>query len=273
MDTNQLMQTLLPRAVDAAIVLFKTLAMWMVGRWLINVGIRLIANALTRQKVDNTIIGYVESTVRIVLNVILVVGLLSFFGIETTTFAGLLAGLGLAIGAAWGGMLSNFAAGALLVFLKPFRVRDFISAGGVTGTVDEIGMFVTAINTPDNVRTYVGNNKIFSDNIMNFNANQFRRVDITAPVSHAVDLHAFMDHLLPKIQAVPNVLASPAPALNILTYSEYGCILAIRPYCHNDHYWQVYFDTQDAIRTTFGSGSFPLPEVKTDLAPPTAQSA
>jgi len=120
------MQTLLPRAVDAAVVRFKTLAMWMIGRWLINVGIRLIANALTRQKVDNTIIGYVESTVRIVLNVILIVGLLSFFGIETTTFAGLLAGLGLAIGAAWGGMLSNFVAGALLVFLKPFRVRDFI---------------------------------------------------------------------------------------------------------------------------------------------------
>lgn len=270
MDVNIFIQSLVPRVVDASIILFKTLAMWLIGRWLINLGIRLIANGLSRQQVDRTIIGYVESTVRIVLNVILIVGLLSFFGIETTTFAGLLAGLGLAIGAAWGGMLSNFAAGALLVFLKPFRVRDFISAGGVTGTVDEIGMFVTTINTPDNVRTYVGNNKIFSDNIMNFNANPFRRVDITAPVSHAVDPQAFIAQLTPKIAAIPNVCSSPAPDLKILTYSAYGCVLAVRPYCHNDHYWQVYFDTQDAIRATFGAAGFPLPEVKTELVPPSA---
>ncbi len=79
-----------------------------------------------------------------------------------------------------------------------------------------------------------------------------------------------MDQLLPKIKAIPNVIASPAPDLKILTYSAYGCVLVIRPYCHNDHYWQVYFDTQDAIRNTFGSGGFPLPEVKTDVAPPEA---
>ena len=268
MDVNQLIQTLMPRIVDAAIILFKTLAMWIIGRWLINLAIKLIANGLLRQKVDKTIVGYVESTVRIVLSVILIVGLLSFFGIETTTFAGLLAGLGLAIGAAWGGMLANFAAGALLVFLKPFRVRDFISAGGVTGTVEEIGMFVTSINTPDNVRTYVGNNKIFSDNIMNFNANPHRRVEITAPVSHAVDPQQFLDQLRPKINAIPNVLATPAPDLKILSYNAYGCVLAIRPSCHNDHYWQVYFDTQDAIRASFGAAGFPLPEVKTDVAMP-----
>jgi len=79
-----------------------------------------------------------------------------------------------------------------------------------------------------------------------------------------------MDQLLPKIKAIPNVIASPAPDLKILTYSAYGCVLVIRPYCHNDYYWQVYFDTQDAIRNTFGSGGFPLPEVKTDVAPPEA---
>ena len=109
--------------------------------------------------------------VSVVLNVALVVAILGFFGVETTTFAALIAAGGVAIGVAWGGLLANFAAGAFLVFLRPFKVGDFVTAGGVTGTVEAIGLFGTTINTPDNVHTIVGNNKIFSDTIQNFSAN------------------------------------------------------------------------------------------------------
>ena len=90
---------------------------------------------------------------------------------------------------AWGGLLANFAAGAFLVFLRPFKVGDFVTAAGVTGTVDAIGLFGTTINTPDNVRTIVGNNKVFSDTIQNFSANPYRRVELTATINNAVDHH------------------------------------------------------------------------------------
>jgi small conductance mechanosensitive channel len=106
-----------------------------------------------------------QTGLSLLLNVALVVAILGYFGVETTTFAALIAAGGIAIGVAWGGLLANFAAGAFLVFLRPFKVGDSVTAGGVTGTVDAIGLFGTTMNTPDNILTIVGNNKIFSARI------------------------------------------------------------------------------------------------------------
>jgi small conductance mechanosensitive channel len=157
-------------------------------------------------------------------------------------------------------LLSNFAAGAFLVILRPFRVGDYISVGGIAGTVQEIGLFITRIDTPDNLRTYVGNNKILSDNIQNFTANPYRRVDITAQVAHSMDLRQAMQRIAAGVAGIPNVVPQPAPDLRILAHRPEGCVLAVRPYCHNDHYWQVYFDTQQAIRDALGAAGYPAPE-------------
>ena len=127
------------------------------------------------------------NTLAVILNITLVLAILGYFGVETTSFAALLASAGLAIGAAWSGLLANFAAGIFLIVLRPFKVGDFISGGGITGTVEEIGLFVTTINTPDNVRTFVGNNKLFADNIQNFSANPYRRVELTAQIADNAD--------------------------------------------------------------------------------------
>jgi small conductance mechanosensitive channel len=189
----------------------------------------------------------------------LIVAILGFFGVETTTFAALIAAGGVAIGVAWGGLLANFAAGAFLVFLRPFKVGDFISAGGVTGTVDSVGLFGTTINTPDNVMTIVGNNRIFSDTIQNFSANPYRRVDLTATINNAVDHHQAINLLKDRIQRIPNVLAKPLPDVDVLQFTAAGPVLCVRPYCSNQHYWQVYFDTNRAIREAFGDAGFPAP--------------
>ena len=134
-----------------------------------------------------TLIRYLISFLTIALNIVLVVAILGYFGLETTSFAALLAGAGLAIGAAWAGLLSNFAAGAFLLMFRPFKVGDYILAGGVEGTVHEIGLFTTTIHTPDNVVTIVGNTKIFGDNIKNYSANPYRRVELVAQLAHSVD--------------------------------------------------------------------------------------
>ena len=133
---------------------------------------------MQRQKVDPTLMRYLGNILSVALNIILVVGILGYCGIETTSFAALVAGVGIAVGAAWGGLLSNLAAGAFLIVLKPSKVGDFISAAGVTATVKEIGIFATAIDTPDNVMTIIGNNKIVGDNIQNFSTNAFRRTAV-----------------------------------------------------------------------------------------------
>src|SRR5262249_16316442 len=148
----------------------------------------------------------------------------------------LVAAAGVAIGVAWGGLLSSFAAGAFLVILQPFKVGDFITAGGVTGTVQEIGLFVTTIDTLDNLPTIVGNNQIFSDTIQNFPANAYRRVELVAQLDHTVDHRSAIFRLKERLAKVNHVLGTPAPDVEILTFNLAGPVLAVRPYCHNNHY-------------------------------------
>src|SRR5262245_57740471 len=177
MDLNAVAQNATATLMAVGWKLAGAIVLWLVGRWLIELALRLVGKGLASQQFDVTLTRYMQTALRILLNVALIVAILGFFGVETTTFAALLAAGGVAIGVAWGGLLANFAAGAFLVFLRPFKVGDFVSAGGVTGTVESIGLFGTVINTPDNVQTIVGNSKIFAETIYNYSANPYRRVD------------------------------------------------------------------------------------------------
>jgi small conductance mechanosensitive channel len=153
-----------------------------------------------------------------------------------------------------------------LLVLRPFKVGDFISAGGITGTVHEIGLFVTTFDTPDNVRTFVGNNKIFSDTIQNFTANPYRRVELTAQIAGAANPQLAITRLKARLKEIPNVCKTPEPDVTILTFNPFGPVLAVRPYCHNDHYWQVFFDANMVIREVLGDSAFPAPEYPLTLA-------
>jgi small conductance mechanosensitive channel len=259
MDANALIESATVTLVAVAWKVAGALALWLVGRWLIGFALRLLGRALAQQQLDVTLARYADTALKIVLNVALIVAILGFFGVETTTFAALLAAGGVAIGVAWGGLLANFAAGAFLVFLRPFKVGDFVTVGGVTGTVDAVGLFGTVINTPDNVLTIVGNNKIFSDTIQNFSANPYRRVDLTAIISNSVDHRDAIRLLKDRLSRVPNVLSTPAPDVDVLQFTPMGPQLCVRPYTNNQHYWQVYFDTNRLIREAFGEAGFPAP--------------
>jgi len=138
-----------PDAVVAGYAVYDTSAPLgrVVGRWIINRVVGVLRSGMNRSAVDPTLTQYLGSIVGVILNIVLVIGILGYFGIQTTSFAALLAGAGLAIGAAWSGMLGNFAAGAFMLVLRPFKVGDAVSVGGVTGTVQELGLFGTTIVT------------------------------------------------------------------------------------------------------------------------------
>jgi small conductance mechanosensitive channel len=246
-------------ATDIGLKILGAIVFWVVGRWLIGLAARLLQQAMARQKVDPTLMRYVGSFLTVTLNIVLVVAILGYFGVQTTTFAALVAGIGIAIGAAWGGLLGNLAAGIFLIVLRPFKVGDFINAAGVIGTVKEVGMFATTIDTPDNVMTLVGNAKVFGDTIQNFTANPYRRVELKCQLAGSADHVAAMALLREKLLAVPNVLAQPAPEVDILEFNLVGPVLAVRPFCHNDHYWQVYFDGNRLIREALAEAGFPAP--------------
>lgn len=260
MSVSPWFQSFTVLATAAGMKILGAICLWLAGRWLARFAVNMLSRVMTRGGVDATLISYVRSSLTATLNVILVVAILGYFGVETASFAALFAAVGVAIGLAWSGLLSNFAAGVFLILLRPFHVGDFITAGGVTGTVTEIGLFVTAIDTGDNVHNIVGNNKIFSDNIQNFSRNPYRRVDLTAQLSHAVDHKQAISLLKARLAAIPNVAAAPAPDVEILTFNLAGPVLAVRPYCANAHYWQVYFDANRTIAEAFGEAAFPVPE-------------
>ena len=259
MDVNALVQNASVTLVAAAWKVAGAAALFLVGRWLISFAMKLLNRALATHDFDVTLTRYLETALRIVLNAALIVAILGFFGVETATFAALLAAGGVAIGVAWGGLLANFAAGAFLIFLRPFKVGDAITAGGITGTVESIGLFATVINSPDNVKNIEGNNQIFSDNIQNYSANPYRRVDLTATISNAVDHRDAIRLIKLRLSSIPNVLSSPAPDVDIVQFTPAGPMLCVRPYCKHDHYWQVYFDTNRLIREAFGEAGYPSP--------------
>ncbi len=246
-------------ASDLAIKVLAAIAFWVVGRWLIGRVIALMQAAMNRSHVDPTLSKYLGSIIAITLNVTLVLGILGYFGIQTTSFAALLAGAGLAIGAAWSGLLGNFAAGAFMLILRPFKVGDFVSVGGTVGTVHELGLFGTTVVTPDNVMTIVGNGKIFGDTIQNFSVLPVRRVDRVAQLANGVDALEAISRFKAAVALIPNVSKDMPPEVNLLDMKLEGPQIAVRPYTHTDHYWQVYFDTNEAIVRVCKDAGWPVP--------------
>lgn len=234
------------------------IAVFVVGRWLINMVTGLVGVGMTRHRLDPTVQRYLVSFITVALNIILVVAILGYFGVETTSFAALVAGAGVAIGAAWSGLLGNFASGIFLLVLRPYQVGDYVGVGGAEGTVLELGLFGTTITTPDNVKTIVGNGKIMGGDIKNYSANPHRRVELVAQLAGSADAHKAIALLKESVSKVANIAPSPAVDVEILEFNEFGPKLAVRPYCHTTHYWQVYFDTNMAIADTLGAAGFPV---------------
>jgi small conductance mechanosensitive channel len=236
-------------------------ALWIAGGWLIGLALRLLRRVLNQGSLEPTLISYLLNILGALLRVVLVVAILGFFGIETASFAALLAGAGVAIGAAWSGMLGNFAAGVFLQIFRPINAGDYIDAGGVEGTVDEVGMFVTAITSPDNVQNFVGNAKLFGDTIKNYSANPFRRVELVAQLDNSADVGQAISLLKEGIKRVPNQVEGMDADVEVLEFSERGPRLAVRPYTHTANYWQVYFDTNRMIVEVLGKAGFPVPRI------------
>lgn len=259
MDVSNFQNFLSTTVSELAIKVLASIAFWIIGRWLIGRVVALMQAAMNRNQVDPTLTKYLGSIVAVSLNIALVLGILGYFGIQTTSFAALLAGAGVAIGAAWSGMLGNFAAGAFMLVLRPFKVGDFVSVGGTVGTIKELGLFATTIVTPDNVTTLIGNGKIFGDNIQNFSALPARRVERTAQLAVGVDPLDAIKRLREAVAKIPNVATDPAPEVSLLDINLNGCVIAVRPYTHTDHYWQVYFDTNEAIVRVAQEAGWPAP--------------
>lgn len=256
MYTDAAWNFLSTKGVDFGLKVLAAIAVWFIGRWLISWTVKVATTALERgQRIDSTLATYLRSILGVVLNIVLILAILDIFGVKTTSFAALLAGAGLAIGTAWSGLLTHVAAGVFMQVLRPFKVGDYIQAGGVTGTVKEIGLFGTTLVSPDHVHIIIGNDAIFSGAIQNYSVLAHRRVDCSAKLPPGASAGDVVPKLRAAIAAIPNVLDKPPPEIEILEQHADSVVLCVRPCCEPAFYSQVFFDTQRVIHDVLGKAS------------------
>ncbi|MEO8361075.1 MAG: mechanosensitive ion channel domain-containing protein [Vicinamibacteria bacterium] len=256
---DQIRNFLLTRGVDFVVQLLAAVALYIVGRWVIW-GLRgVVRRALAHQKFDTTVSKYLEQTIGVVLLIALALAVLGVLGVQTTSLAGLLAAAGVAIGVAWSGLLANFAAGIIVVTLRPFKKGDTVQLGGVVGEVLEIGLFGTLLAAGDGARVIVGNSRVFSDNIHNLSTGAHRRVEARAQLPWAADPTAFYAALRARLAEEPKVLKMPATVVETLEHNATGPVAVVRAHCVPTDYGELFFLTQRVIGEEIVKAGFSPP--------------
>jgi small conductance mechanosensitive channel len=261
------------RIVQQAVDLLTTYGLQIIGAILVLIAGRIAASiaaavtrkAMTRAKADEALVRFVANLVRIAVIVFAVIAALDLFGIQTTSFVAVLGAAGLAVGLALQGSLANFAAGVLILVFRPFRIGDVITAAGATGKVAEIGIFTTTMNTFDNQKMIIPNAAVTSGTIVNINAYDTRRVDLTASIGYGDDIEKAKSVLERIIAGHDKILKDPAPTVQLLELGDSSLNFVVRPWVKTEDYWTVYFDVTRAIKEEFDREGISIPFPQQDV--------
>jgi small conductance mechanosensitive channel len=239
---DQVIQTVITLVSTWGLRMAGALAVLILGRFGCGVARKSVRRAMESRRVDASLIPFVSNLVYFILFAAVVIAVLGLFGIETTSLVAVLGTAGLAIGLAVQGTLSNFSSGVMLLLFRPFHVGDYIDAAGVAGTVIEIGVFSTVLNTPDNVRIIVPNSGIFGATIKNFSTNDTRRNDIVLGISYNDDISNAIAVVNAVLGKDSRILSDPEPLVAVSELSESSVNLVVRPWCQKDDYWSLRYD-------------------------------
>jgi small conductance mechanosensitive channel len=236
-----------------------------VGLWLAEKVKALFAGMLAKKEVDATLISFFSSLLYGAILVFVVITAIDQLGVNTTSFAAVIAAAGLAIGLALQGSLSNFASGVLLILFKPFKAGDFIKAGGEMGVVVEVGLLTTELKTPDNVKIIMPNSSIMGGSITNLSAHPTRRVDMVVGVGYGDDLNKAKQLMLDLLAADERVLKDPAPQIEVANLGDSSVDFVVRPWANAGDYWGVKFDFTKAVKEKFDAEGISIPYPQQDV--------
>ena len=225
----------------------------------------LVRKVLRKGKVDETLISFLASLTYIGVLAFIVIAAVAQLGVQTASFVAVLGAAGLAVGLALQGSLANFAAGVLMIIFKPFKVGDYVTAGGVSGSVEAIGIFTTELKSPDNRKIIVPNAKVTGDSIVNFSAKEQRRIDMIAGVSYSDDLSKVKQVLEGIMAEDDRILKDPAPTIGLLEMADSSINFAVRPWVKTADYWDVFFATQEKIKQRFDAEGISIPFPQRDV--------
>ena len=265
MEVNQIITTLQGLVAAYGLKLVAAIAILIIGRFIAGLLKKLMNSLMTKHKLDQTLTSFVTSVSYVAMMTFVIISALGAVGIQTAQFVAILGGAVLAVGLALQGSLSNFAAGVLMIIFKPLKVGDYIEAGGAAGVVEEVGIFTTVIKTPDNKKIIVPNSKVTGDNIINYSANDTRRVDIVAGVSYGDDIDK-VRKVLAQIQAEDErILKDPAPMIGLVELGDSSVNFTVRSWVKTVDYWNVFFDTQEKIKKRFDAEGISIPFPQQDV--------
>ncbi len=241
------------------------LAILVIGRYVAIAARNVLRRVMRKSNVEETLVSFVSNVAYAGLLAFVVIAALGQLGVHTASFVAVIGAAGLAIGLALQGSLANFAAGVLMIIFKPFKVGDYIEAGGVAGTVEEISIFTTELKTPDNKKVIVPNAKVTGDNIVNYSAKDQRRIDIVAGVSYGDDLDKVRKVLEQILGEDERILKDPAPTIGVLALADSSINFAVRPWVKTGDYWAVFFATQEKIKKRFDAEGISIPFPQRDV--------
>ena len=262
-NVEQLIHNLIDTGMHVGESIIGAIILYVIGRFIIKWVNRLVAKVLEKRKLEISVQTFLKSLVSILLNLILAFAIVSKLGVETTSFAAILASAGVAIGMALSGNLSNFAGGLIILVFKPFKVGDVIEAQGVCGGVKEILIFHTILSTPDNRIIYIPNGALSSNTIINLSKEDIRRAEWNFGVEYGEDFGRVKEVLERVIAADKRVLTTPAPFIALGNLSASSVDIKVRVWMKSADYWDVFFDMNKAVYEEFNKENigFPFPQL------------
>ena len=232
---------------------------WIIGFWLVKKLTKRISKIMSSRNYDEGLKKFLTSLISWSLKVMIILAVLGTLGIETTSFAAVIAAAGLAIGLALQGSLGNFAGGVLILIFKPFKVGDFIEAQGISGTVKAIDIFTTTLNTFGNQLAIIPNGKLSNENIINYNAEETRRDNIIAGIGYDSDIKKAKQILLDIATGDDKVLKDPAPEVYVAELADSSVNLSLRYWAANSDFWKCHFYIMEEIKNRFDAEGIEIP--------------
>lgn len=255
-------QNLIDSGISAGKHIIAAVVIFIVGRFIIKLINRLVASILQRRHIEISVQTFLSSLVNIILTILLIITVIGALGVNTTSFAALIASAGVAIGMALSGNLQNFAGGLIILLFKPYRVGDFIDVCGVQGTVSAVQIFHTILLTPDNKAVYLPNGSTSSSTITNYSREDKRRIEWTFGIDYGEDVGRARTAILSVITADARILPDPAPFVAVGGLSDSSVDIIVRVWVPTEEYWNVYFDMHQRVYETFNEQkiNFPYPQ-------------
>ena len=262
-DYHALLQSLLSESIWILIKILIALAIYFIGRWVVRRILKLVDVAMQHRNVDISLRSFTRNTISTVFTLLLVLIVVSTLGVNVTSLIAVASAATLAIGMALSGTAQNFAGGVMILLMKPYRVGDYISAQGQSGTVRDIKLFSTVITTADNQTIYIPNNSIATAIIDNYSTADLRRVDWTVGISYGDDVDVARKAVLAMLDADSRILKDPAPVVWVAALADSSVNLTIRAWVKNGDYWNVFFEHNEEFYKELPKHglSFPFPQM------------